>query len=126
LVQNKKGNWWHDGSEKRRMRDAAVKFFRALLEAPIDRMCIENPMSRASTLVRPKNQIIQPWQFGHGEQKQTWLWLKNLPPLEPTNIVEGREERVFHMTPADNRGHERSRSYPGIADAMAAQWGFGL
>jgi len=121
-VKNKKGNWWHDGAEKRRLRDEAVIFFRTLLNAPIEKICLENPMSRASTLVAPKTQIIHPWMFGHGEQKQTWLWLKNLPNLKPTNIVEGREQKVWNMTPDPSRGHERSRSYPGIAKAMASQW----
>jgi len=69
------------------------------------------------------DQIIQPWQFGHGETKATCLWLKNLPRLDPTNIVEGRVPRIHYMGPSKNRGRERSRTYQGITDAMAYQWG---
>lgn len=122
-VKNKKGDWWHDGSEKRRQRAKAVEFFRSLLECPIPKICIENPMSMASTLVAPFTQRIQPWQFGHGVRKETWLWLKNLPPLVPTNIVDGREPACWNMTPSADRGHKRSISYEGISKAMAAQWG---
>lgn len=122
-VRRKKGDRWHDGSKKRAARDEAVKFFRALWNAPIERICLENPMSMASTLVAPKSQVVHPWQFGHGEQKTTWLWLKNLPPLQPTNTVAGREQRIWKMAPGENRAHERSRTFQGIADAMAAQWG---
>jgi hypothetical protein len=68
-------------------------------------------------------QIIQPWQFGHGETKATCLWLRGLPPLEPTNIVEGREQRIWRMGPGENRKRDRSRTFEGIADAMANQWG---
>lgn len=114
---------WHDGSEKRRLRDEAASFFRALWQAPIPRICLENPMSMASTLVAPKTQVIHPWQHGHGEQKQTWLWLKNLTPLLPSNIVAGREQRIWKMPPGPGREKERSRTFPGIARAMADQWG---
>lgn len=113
---------WHDGSEKRRLREDAVEFFRALWEAPIERICLENPMSIASTRVAPKSQTIQPWQFGHGERKTTWLWLKNLPPLVPTNIVAGREERVWKMSPGERRSIDRARTFTGVGTAMAAQW----
>lgn len=122
-VKNKKGDWWHDGSTKRRQRSEAAEFFRALLNAPIEWICIENPMSMASTLVSPYTQEIHPWQHGHGEKKTTWLWLKNLPPLIPTNIVEGRDDRIFRMPPGPEREKERSRTYFGIAQAMANQWG---
>jgi hypothetical protein len=88
-----------------------------------DRVAIENPKGRLSTLWRKPDQIIQPWQFGHGEVKGTCLWLKNLPPLIPTSIVEGREQKVFKMGPSEDRWKERSRTYPGIAEAMASQWG---
>ena len=101
----------------------AIRFFMALMGAPIDRIAIENPIGIMSTQYRKPDQIIQPWQFGHGETKATCLWLKNLPPLVPTNIVEGREQRIFKMSPGPNRSKERSRTYQGIADAMAAQWG---
>lgn len=122
-VKRKQGDRWHDGSSKRHQQQEAVEFFRALWEAPVDKICIENPMSMASTLVAPKTQVIQPWEYGHGEQKTTWLWLKNLPPLQPTKIVEGREQRIWKMPPGENRARERSRTYEGIAAAMAAQWG---
>jgi hypothetical protein len=88
-----------------------------------DRVAIENPKGRLSTLWRKPDQIIQPWQFGHGEVKGTCLWLKNLPPLIPTSVVEGREQKVFKMGPSEDRWKERSRTYPGIAEAMASQWG---
>jgi hypothetical protein len=89
----------------------------------VERIAIENPISRISTAIRKPDQIIQPWQFGHGETKATCLWLKNLPPLQPTNIVEGRVNRVHRMSPSANRWKERSRTYAGIAQAMAEQWG---
>ena len=89
----------------------------------IPRICIENPVSIISSRIRKPNQIIQPWQFGHGETKATCLWLKGLPKLLPTNIVEGREARVHRMSPAPDRWKERSRTFLGIAQAMAEQWG---
>ena len=101
----------------------ALKFVRFLMDAPIPRICVENPISVISSRIRKPDQIIQPWQFGHGETKATCLWLKNLPPLAPTNIVEGREARVHKMPPGPNRWRERSRTFEGIAAAMAAQWG---
>src|SRR6185369_1299936 len=85
--------------------------------------CIENPVSILSTAWRKPDQIIQPWMFGHGETKATCLWLKNLPLLVPTDIVEGRTPRVHHASPGPNRWKERSRTLEGIADAMADQWG---
>jgi len=103
----------------------ALEFVRRLIDAPIDRICIENPVSIISSRFRKPDQIIQPWQFGHGETKATCLWLKNLPPLVPTNIVEGREARVHRMAPGPDRWRERSRTFPGIAEAMAEQWGGG-
>jgi site-specific DNA-cytosine methylase len=104
-------------------QEAALEFVRALMNAPIPRKCIENPISIISSKIRKPTQIIQPWQFGHGETKATCLWLDGLLPLRPTNIVEGREARVHRMPPGPNRWKERSRTYQGIADAMAAQWG---
>ena len=89
----------------------------------IDRIAIENPIGVLSTKWRKPDQIVQPWMFGHGETKATCLWLKNLPKLQPTNIVEGREARIHKMAPSPNRWKERSRTYQGIADAMAEQWG---
>ena len=101
----------------------ALEFVRNLLDAPIPRIALENPISIISSRIRKPDQIIQPWQFGHGETKATCLWLKNLPKLAPTNIVEGREARVHRMSPGPNRWKERSRTFEGIAAAMAEQWG---
>jgi len=87
-----------------------------------DRVALENPVGVLSSHWRRPDQYIQPWQFGHGETKKTGLWLHNLPTLQPTNIVEGREQRIWKMSPSPDRGKERSRFYPGIAAAMAQQW----
>lgn len=105
------------------VQQEALEFVRALLNAPIDRICLENPVSIISTKIRKPDQIIQPWQHGHGETKSTCLWLKGLPLLEPTNIVAGREARIHKMAPSPDRWKERSRTYEGIALAMAEQWG---
>ena len=110
-------------NEKRVEQAEALAFVRMLMLAAIPRVCIENPVSIISSHIVPATQTIQPWQFGHGETKATCLWLKNLPPLEPTNIVEGREQRVHRMPPGPNRWKERSRTFKGIAQAMAQQWG---
>lgn len=104
-------------------QEESLAFVRSLLEAPISRICLENPVSIISTRIRKPDQIIQPWQFGHGETKTTCLWLKGLPKLLPTNIVEGREARIHKMPPSPNRAKERSKTYQGIADAIAEQWG---
>lgn len=118
------GNRWMDiRPERYALRDEALAFVRALMDAPIPRIAIENPVSVISTEIRPPDQTIQPWQFGHGKVKRTCLWLKNLPYLVPTNIVKGRDPYVHSMSPGPNRGKERSRTLPGIASAMAAQWG---
>ena len=111
--------------EKRRdgRQQAALAFVQELMDAPIDKICIENPVSIISTHIRKASQWIQPYQFGHGESKRTGLWLKNLPLLEPTNIVEGREQKVWWMAPSKDRWKNRSRTYTGIAEAMATQWG---
>jgi len=101
----------------------AIKFFVALANAPIDKICIENPVGIMSTHYRKPDQIIQPWMFGHGETKATCLWLKNLSLLEPTDIVEGRESRIHKMPPSKDRGRLRSITYSGVAKAMAEQWG---
>jgi len=101
----------------------ALRFVRQLMDAPIDRICIENPISIISSQIRKPDQIIQPWQFGHGETKATCLWLKNLPKLVPTKIVDGRTPRVHHASPGPDRWKERSRTLEGIANAMAIQWG---
>lgn len=105
------------------VQDEALAFVRTLLDAPIPMIALENPVSIISSRIRKPDQIIQPWQFGHGETKATCLWLKGLPPLQPTNIVAGREARVHRMPPGPNRWKERSRTFQGIADAMADQWG---
>jgi site-specific DNA-cytosine methylase len=101
----------------------ALDFVRRLLDAPIPRIALENPISIISSRIRKPDQIIQPWQFGHGETKATCLWLKNLPKVMPTNIVEGREARIHKMPPGPDRWKERSRTFEGIAQAMAEQWG---
>lgn len=107
------------------MKEGAA-LFKALLNAPIPEICLENPIPHKYALAeigQKYTQIIQPWQFGHGETKATCLWLKNLPKLIPTNIVEGREARIHKMPPSENRWKERSRTYKGVAEAMAEQWG---
>ena len=101
----------------------AIEFFLALARSPISRIAIENPICIMSSVWRQPDQVVHPWQFGHGETKATCFWLKGLPPLVPTKIVQGREPRVHHMPPGPNRWKERSRTYEGIAEAMASQWG---
>lgn len=104
-------------------QQAAIKFFMQLINAPIEKIAVENPISIMSTKYRKPSQIVQPWQFGHGETKATCLWLKNLPVLQPTKIVDGRETRIHKMPQSPERAKERSRTYEGIAKAMANQWG---
>lgn len=101
---------------------AALEFVRTLLAADIPRIALENPVSIISSRVRKPDQVIQPWMFGHGETKATCLWLKNLPVLVPTDLVDGRAARVHRMGQSRGRWKERSRTYPGIGAAMAAQW----
>jgi len=105
------------------VQQEALEFVRLLLNAPVPKIALENPVSIISSEIRKPNQIIQPWQFGHGETKATCLWLKGLPKLVPTNIVEGRDDRIHKMPPSPDRWKLRSTTYQGIADAMAAQWG---
>lgn len=112
--------WFKD---KKKEQEEAIEFVKKLLAAPIHRIALENPISIISSFYKKPDQIIQPWQFGHGETKATCLWLKNLPLLVPTNIVEGREARVHREPPGPNRWKNRSRTYRGIAEAMANQWG---
>jgi len=100
----------------------ALDFVRTLLDAPIPCIALENPISIISSRIRKPDQIIQPWMFGHGETKATCLWLKGLPLLTPSNIVEGREAKVHRMPPGPDRWKDRSRTYTGIAQAMADQW----
>lgn len=103
-------------------QEEALEFVRLLLGAPIPRIALENPVSIISTRIRKPDQTIQPWQFGHGEVKRTCLWLKGLPLLKPTDVVVGREAKVHKMPPGPNRWKERSRTYTGVAEAMATQW----
>lgn len=108
---------------KRHEQEDALEFVRLLLAAPIPRIALENPVSIISSRIRKPDQIIQPWQYGHGETKATCLWLKVLPKLVPTNVVSGREPRVHRLAPSPDRWKERSRTLPGVAAAMAEQWG---
>lgn len=101
----------------------ALDFVQYLLDAQVDKIALENPVSIISSRIRKPDQIIQPWMFGHPEQKTTCFWLKNLPKLEPTNIVEGREQRIWKLPPSPDRWKLRSITYTGIAEAMATQWG---
>jgi site-specific DNA-cytosine methylase len=112
--------WFKD---KVKERAEALEFVQRLMDASIPKICIENPISIISSKIRKPDQIIQPWQFGHGETKATCLWLKNLPKLNPTKVVDGREARVHKVPPGVDRWKERSRTLQGIADAMAEQWG---
>ncbi|WP_353088222.1 hypothetical protein [Stenotrophomonas sepilia] len=107
---------------KQKEQAEALDFVRLLLNAPIPRIALEQPISIVASRIAPTSQVIHPWQFGHGERKTTCLWLINLPHLVPTNIVAGREERVHRMAPGPDRWKERSRTFQGIADAMADQW----
>ena len=109
--------------ERREEQAHALDFVRMLMNRTIPRIAIENPIGVISTHIRKPDQIIQPWMFGHGETKATCLWLKGLPKLVPTNIVDGREHRIHKMPPSPDRGRDRSRTYEGIANAMASQWG---
>ena len=113
--------WWQAKGDAR--RDAAVGFVQALWEAPVPRVAIENPVGRLSTLWRKPDQIVQPWMYGHGETKATCLWLRGLPPLMVGAQSLGREARIHKMPPGPDRWRERSKTYQGIADAMADQWG---
>jgi site-specific DNA-cytosine methylase len=112
--------WFKD---KIQDQETALAFVRTLMNAKCPRIAIENPVSIISSKIRKPDQIIQPWQFGHGETKATCLWLKGLPKLIPTDIVEGREAKVHKMPPGPDRWKNRSRTYEGIAKAMAVQWG---
>ena len=115
------GARWFNG--KLPEQAAALAFVRALLEAPVPRIALENPVCIISSRIRKPDQIIQPWQHGHGEMKATCLWLKGLPRLLPSDVVEGRRPRVHFASPSPDRWKERSRTLPGIAAAMAEQWG---
>jgi hypothetical protein len=117
-LYRKAGRW-------EKMREGAM-FFKTILEADIPKICVENPIMHkyaVEIIRRRQDQVIQPWMFGHGETKATCLWLKNLPELEPTDMVDGREQRLHYLPPSKDRWKLRSITYQGIADAMAAQWG---
>lgn len=108
---------------KQEEQKEALAFVSKLLNASIPKIALENPIGVISSRIRKPDQIIQPWMFGHGETKSTCLWLKNLPLLKPTRIVKGREQRVWLEPPSPDRWKNRSRTYMGIAQAMADQWG---
>lgn len=112
--------WFKDKLEEQK---EALEFVKMLMNSNIPKIAIENPISIISSKIRKPDQIIQPWQFGHGETKSTCLWLKGLPKLMPTNIVEGREARVHKLPPSPDRWKQRSTTFSGIAEAMAEQWG---
>ena len=112
--------WWPGRQTE---QAAAIEFCRTILALPIKHIALENPIGKLSTAIRKPDQIIQPWQFGHPETKATCFWLKNLPNLLPTKVVDGREPRVHFAAPGPDRWKERSRTLPGIAEAMASQWG---
>ena len=119
------GARWFAAKRADGRQQAGVDFFLRFTDTDIPRWCIENPVGIMSTLYRKPDQIIQPWQYGHPETKKTCLWLKGLSPLVPTDVVPGREARIHRMPPGPNRGRERSRTYAGIAIAMAEQWSRG-
>lgn len=117
------GARWFSNPIRQQKQKEALDLVRLLMAAPIERIAIENPVGVISSQIRKPDQYVQPWQFGDGETKKTGLWLKNLPLLEPDNIVEGRRPVVHHEPPGPDRWKNRSRTYPGIARAMAEQWG---
>ena len=111
--------WFKD---KQTEQQNALDFISRLFLCRIPKIALENPIGIISTHIRKPDQIIQPWQFGDGETKATCLWLKNLPKLRSTNVVNGRSKKNANMPPSKDRGMKRSRTYPGIAHAMANQW----
>jgi len=116
------GARWFAEKRKDGRQQRSIDFFLQFTKLNCPRVAIENPVGIMSTIYRKPDQIIQPWQFGHGETKATCLWLKGLPPLQPTNIVDGRKPRIWRMPPSADRQRLRSKTYPGIAKAMAEQW----
>ena len=117
------GARWFKEKQADGRQQASIHFFNKFTKISCEKVAIENPIGIMSTLYRKPDQIIQPWQYGHGETKATCLWLKGLPKLTPTNIVEGREAKVWKMGPSPERAKLRSKTYQGVADAMAEQWG---
>lgn len=117
------GARWFKEKQADGRQQKAIDFFMKFINADCPRIAVENPVCIMSKKYRKPDQIIQPWMFGHGEVKTTCLWLKGLPKLEPTDIVEGREQKCWKMAPSPDRAKLRSKTYPGIAKAMAEQWG---
>jgi site-specific DNA-cytosine methylase len=117
------GARWFSDPKRQHQQKLALEFVNALLNSGIPRIALENPVGVISSKIRKPDQIIHPWQFGHGETKRTCLWLKGLPLLQPTCIVEGRQNTIHWFPDSKRRRKERSRTFPGIALAMAAQWG---
>ena len=111
------------GAKRRVARKRAINFFRKLYFCEIPLVCIENPVGVISSQFKKPDQVLQPWMFGHGETKATCLWLKGLPKLVPTNMVSGRKQKLHYLSPSKDRALLRSKTYPGIAKAMATQWG---
>jgi len=117
------GAKWFKEKQADGRQQKSIEFFMAFTNLDCERIAIENPVGIMSTIWRKPDQIIQPWQFGHGETKATCLWIKGLPLLTPTNVVEGREQRIWKMGPSPERTKLRSKTFQGVADAMANQWG---
>jgi hypothetical protein len=117
------GARWFEQKRKSGVQQQAINFFMEFTKTDCHKVAIENPIGIMSTIYRKPDQIIQPWQFGHGETKSTCLWLKGLPLLSPTKIVSGREQRIWKLPPSEDRSKLRSKTYAGIALAMASQWG---
>ena len=117
------GARWFPEKIKDGRQQKSIDFFKMFTVLDCEKVCIENPIGIISTRYRKPDQIIQPWMFGHGETKATCLWLKGLPLLQPTNIVSGREQKIWKMPPGPERAKLRSKTFPGIAEAMAEQWG---
>ena len=117
------GARWFKEKQKDGRQQSGIEFFMKFANAKCKYVSIENPIGIMSTKYRKPDQIIQPWQFGHGETKATCLWLKGLPKLKATDIVEGREQKIWKMGPSPERAKLRSKTYAGVAKAMAEQWG---
>lgn len=115
--------WLHTQPGRWDKMHEAADFFRSIQALPVARIAVENPIPHRHAKLGKPTQSVQPWMHGHGETKATCLWLKGLPPLKPSKVVEGRTPRVHHASPGPNRWKERSRTLPGIASAMATQWG---
>jgi hypothetical protein len=115
-------HWTTRGKRDPQLTEDALSFVKLLLDAPIPHIALENPVGVISSRLRKPDCIVQPWQFGHPETKATCLWLKNLPVLQPTNVVKGREQRIWKLPPGPDRWKIRSQTFPGIAKAMAEQW----